>query len=353
MKVMRQFLYSIGEDVNGLKIIDKIEIPTKWGGTEKGYLVQSIAYPDAPLYEVKEGNLRNGKGDAYVTGRRVYEGNSLYSCVEFRKFIKDDNEGKKVSRNSPKFLEFVCPECGMIKSMRVYHLVNYGFSCPTCSSGTSYPELFMMAYFKIKNIPFEYQVKLNNSSRRFDFKIELNNTSYIIETHGKQHYDKSMKWYGDTIKSDKIKRQYCKQNNIILIEIDCRESDFDFIEKSIRSIDFLPAIKEEERKSIISSINSNKKYPTKKIIDANNSGLRVKEISKLFNLTPRVVHLVLKRSGTKINGSKKKTHCITTGITYESTQEASKKTGVSQSSISNCCNGKRKTAGKLRWKYIY
>lgn len=349
---MKNFLYKKGQEVNGLIIIDKIEINKKRGGTEKGYLVQSIAYPDAPLYTVKEGNLRNGKGDGYISGRRVYEGNSLYSYPEFRKFIKDDNEGKKVSRNSPKFLEFVCPECGMIKSMRVYHLVNYGFSCPTCSSGTSYPELFMMAYFKVKNIPFEYQVKLNNSARRFDFKIRLNNKNYIIETHGKQHYDKSMKWHEDTVKSDKIKREYCKQNNITLIEIDCRESDFNFIEKSIRNIGFLPVIKEEERKGIINSINSNKKYPTKKIIDANNSGLSVKEIAKLFNLTPRVVHLVLKRSGTKINGSKKKTHCITTGITYESTQEASKKTGVSQSSISNCCNGKIKTAGNLRWKYI-
>ena len=36
---------------------------------------------------------------------------------------------------------------------------------------------------------------------------------------------------------------------------------------------------------------------------------------------------------------------------YQSTVEAGKVTGVKSSNISNCCNGKKKTAGGFKWKY--
>ena len=36
---------------------------------------------------------------------------------------------------------------------------------------------------------------------------------------------------------------------------------------------------------------------------------------------------------------------------YPSTKQASKETGIVQSCISRCCNGKRKTAGGYVWKY--
>ena len=55
----------------------------------------------------------------------------------------------------------------------------------------------------------------------------------------------------------------------------------------------------------------------------------------------------------KDNGSGyKKVRCIETGITYSSIREASEQTGVCQSSISRCCNGKRKTAGGFHWEFV-
>lgn len=44
--------------------------------------------------------------------------------------------------------------------------------------------------------------------------------------------------------------------------------------------------------------------------------------------------------------------CIDTGISYYSIKEASRQTGICESSIIDCCKGKLKTAGKLHWKYI-
>lgn len=55
---------------------------------------------------------------------------------------------------------------------------------------------------------------------------------------------------------------------------------------------------------------------------------------------------------------KRKVKCITTGKTYESLSEAESLTGVAYYSISKCCTGKKKSAGKLPdgtkliWEYI-
>ena len=53
------------------------------------------------------------------------------------------------------------------------------------------------------------------------------------------------------------------------------------------------------------------------------------------------------------HGYKKKVINITTGIIYESISAAAKDTGISFSSISQCCNHKTKTAGKQHWIFYH
>lgn len=48
----------------------------------------------------------------------------------------------------------------------------------------------------------------------------------------------------------------------------------------------------------------------------------------------------------------RKVICIETGEVYNSIHQAEKKTGISHSTISNCCNGKGKTAGGFHWEFI-
>lgn len=58
------------------------------------------------------------------------------------------------------------------------------------------------------------------------------------------------------------------------------------------------------------------------------------------------------------NGSKKsksnwkKVLCVETGITYESVSDAARQTGISNGNISQCCNGKRKSAGGFHWEFV-
>ena len=57
--------------------------------------------------------------------------------------------------------------------------------------------------------------------------------------------------------------------------------------------------------------------------------------------------------GSKGGIPKKAVKCIKTSIVYESATDAEKQTGIARSSISACCNGKRKTAGGSTWEFVY
>lgn len=44
--------------------------------------------------------------------------------------------------------------------------------------------------------------------------------------------------------------------------------------------------------------------------------------------------------------------CVETGVVYPSVHEAGRQTGVNSGHISNCCNGKRKSAGGFHWQKV-
>ena len=54
----------------------------------------------------------------------------------------------------------------------------------------------------------------------------------------------------------------------------------------------------------------------------------------------------------EINTRNKRVLCVETGIVYISTMEAGRQTQICPSSIVECCNGKRKSAGKFHWRYL-
>jgi len=90
-------------------------------------------------------------------------------------------------------------------------------------------------------------------------------------------------------------------------------------------------------------------YPCVNHIDedkTNNSASNLEWCSYYYNNVygERLTKSALKRS--------KPVMCIETGVIYASTCAAQRETGVCQSHISACCRGKRKTAGKLHWKFI-
>lgn len=48
----------------------------------------------------------------------------------------------------------------------------------------------------------------------------------------------------------------------------------------------------------------------------------------------------------------KRVKCVETGTIYNSTRQAEVETGVNHGNISQCCLGKRKTAGGYHWEFV-
>jgi general stress protein YciG len=73
----------------------------------------------------------------------------------------------------------------------------------------------------------------------------------------------------------------------------------------------------------------------------------------LHSLTPEQ-HAENGRKGGAVSAknSAKAVICTETEVTYSSTCEAERETGISRVCISNCCLGKQNTAGKLHWKFV-
>lgn len=366
----RKYKYQVGEVVNGnLKIVEQGWHIQKSGGKRKGYTVQSVNYPDAPTYTISEIKLNSGQGCSYTQGSRIYKGNSLYSVEHVRPFLVDIEEAKAISKGSHKKIVFKCPECSKERYTEVRQVVYQSYYCPSCDRGTSYPELFMMAYLEVKGIKYEYQKVFHDlPNRRFDFYIEKYG---VVETHGRQHYsnDGTMLDYNRTQKSDKEKKEYCKNNTIPYIEIDARESTFKYIRDSINN-SMLPNISEKEEIIILKYIENNKRYPVREIIELYNKCKNAVEVGNHFGVSRDIVAGVLRRNNIKLVNKttygkrgghilSRKIKCLTTGEIFNCIVDANDKYNISTGCISRTCSGKRKSAGKhpitgekLRWVYV-
>lgn len=108
----------------------------------------------------------------------------------------------------------------------------------------------------------------------------------------------------------------------------------------------------EEHKKHISDSNSKEKayWYGKKIPESARKKMSEKQMGKNNNNYGK--HFSLDHKNKLAKAHNIKTICVETGITYDSMLIASKLTGVCYSSISNCCNGKAKTAGGYHWKLI-
>lgn len=362
MGVKKPHVYQVGEIVNkDLKIIEQIII-TRHSSTRttnsKGYIVQSLNYLEAPYYEQFEYDLKKGAGDTYIStsNRRIFEGNSLYSCESIRPYLTDIEQAKTIAPNHNKKIVLKCPYCDELKMLSPNTFQRQGFSCKLCSSNITYPELFMMSYLEVKGIEYESQKIFDDLElARFDFYIE---SLGVIETHGIQHYNKKSNWYKKAKESDERKRKYCKDNNISLIELDCRYSDFKFIREQIETNTFLENVKDDEVDKMLEIIERNKRYPVKEILEHYKNGLTGAEIGRMYGLTTEVICDLLRKCNVKSRGSTKRVECITTGKIFNSMKEAAAYYNLpNNSSIGTVCNGKRNFTGKykgekLRWRWV-
>lgn len=153
------------------------------------------------------------------------------------KRIKDIEILGEYTKNNKK-IKCKCKKCNSILYITPNSLKN-GQGCKYCT--ISKGENKIKEILKKNNIKYYWQYKFNDCKNIkkliFDFYIPIKNT--VIEYNGEQHYY-PIEYFGGISKFEKqticdnIKREYCKNNKINLVEIPYTE--FNNIEKIIEDI---------------------------------------------------------------------------------------------------------------------
>lgn len=171
------------------------------------------------------------------TPQRHLKGSGCPECAKIRigdrqrktteQFINEANKihGNKYNYSQTEYfgcfanIKIICPKHGVFEQKPNNHL--RGGGCPKCNS--SHGEEKIRNYLLENNIIFEEQKRFKELIKApFDFYLPEKNL--LIEYNGIQHY-KSVEYFGGKErlikqqKTDKLKRQFAKENNIKLLTI--------------------------------------------------------------------------------------------------------------------------------------
>ncbi len=112
-----------------------------------------------------------------------------------------------------------------------------GNRCSLCNESKG--EVAVRIFLNKNKIKFKAQKKFSKcvDKKELPFDFYLPNYNTLIEYNGRQHYEKidffgGQKAFKDRKKKDRIKRKFCRDNNIKLIEI--KYTQFDNIEKILK-----------------------------------------------------------------------------------------------------------------------
>ena len=114
-------------------------------------------------------------------------------------------------------------DCGFIFENTPHNILQKT-PCPKCKRFNSKGEIKIKKFLDNNNINYEQQKRFKELNQlSFDFYIP--NKNILIEYQGEQHFH-SIKFFGGEtkylkqIENDNIKREFCKNNNFILLEIE-------------------------------------------------------------------------------------------------------------------------------------
>lgn len=226
----------------------QIKVDEQFG---EGYQVLTYTYVKEPCSirclscgEVRnfmraDGVLRNEKLCICRTGviqRGKYEEKIKNKYNEDIRFLKFEDVKKPCT--------FICCKCYSIDSLKyAENIMVRDHICRHCfpggiRGGTSNGELAVEDFLIENNYNYikQYPVRLSpkdNRDKRFDFAImNKNNTTVLmmIEFNGKQHYVPSNLFGGEKTferikKSDQMKVNYCRNNNIPFLQINYEDID--------------------------------------------------------------------------------------------------------------------------------
>ena len=173
---------------------------------------------------------------------------------QFVCYFKNRVDATKYSIRSGKYTWFKCPICGNEKYTDICGAFGYGYyACTSCGDGVSYGNKFVYCFLKqlqdkrvftlYPEKTFEWSKNLGDSHTKkiYDFYIN-DGDDLIIEVHGRQHYEHGfdISCGGRSVQeeqdNDLFKYNLAIQHGVLksrYVVLDCRESNVDFIKRSI------------------------------------------------------------------------------------------------------------------------
>lgn len=138
--------------------------------------------------------------------------------------------------NAKSKIKIICQKHGIFEQISNEHLKGCG--CPKCVQTKGEKEISKLLVDN--NIKFEVQKRFHNCKniRPLPFDFYLPDKNIAIEFDGIQHFQINEffggeKEFKNTSKKDKIKNNYCRENNIYLLRIKYNDNIFDILNKII------------------------------------------------------------------------------------------------------------------------
>ena len=141
-------------------------------------------------------------------------------------------------KNINEKVKIICPIHESFQQKLQSHIDGHG--CPECNHKKSKGEKQIKCYLEENNIKYKEQIKFKDclNIKHLSFDFYLSDHNICIEFDGEQHY-KIVEYFGGEkeyqkrILRDKIKNEYCLNNNIHLLRIRFDENIEDILDYSI------------------------------------------------------------------------------------------------------------------------
>lgn len=177
-------------------------------------------------------NIRTFRNNPVWECPRCNKAKVRFTKEEIAKAIKNNNNNRisllkldENYKNSKDKIYLKCNDCGFIWKIRADRAIEEKVKCPKCYKTYSKGELAISDFLNQNKIKYEKEYSLPNG-QRLDFY--LLDSKIAIEFDGAQHFEANSFFGGEEAfekrkKYDKIKNEYCKNNNIELIRISYRD----------------------------------------------------------------------------------------------------------------------------------
>jgi hypothetical protein len=214
--------------IDRVKIIhgDKYDYSFVEGGKTNRNKITIINKESNTTHSVSPHSIFNVKTKCSISNA---DNKNLFFIYKAKKIHGNKYDYSKVDYNGNKInVTLICPIHGEFKQKPNIHLQGKG--CPICCESKG--EKIIREFLQKNKIIYKPQHKFNDCKYKnlLPFDFYLPDYNICIEFNGKQHYE-PVKWFGgeksfkEQIIRDKIKSEYCKNNNIRLIIIKYNDDD--------------------------------------------------------------------------------------------------------------------------------